>query len=447
MTTVAGNGPGLRVAAINEAIASRLWPIPLAATVVAVALGVLVPEVDRVVDQDLSPTFAALLFGGGVEAARAVLSAIAGSVITVTSLTFSLTVLALQLASSQGSPRLLRMFAADRMVHATLATFMGTFAYALTVLRTVEDATEGADAFVPRIAVTVASVATLTSVVMLTFFLAHLARQLRLETMMRDAHREASRTIDLLWRARPRAPASIPPTPRASRDVAATTSGFLTGVDRAGLIALAREHDIVVEELCTIGDSIVAGSPVLRWWHRDTALTRADAGVDEWLLGRMSLSYEPTPSQDVSFGIRQIADVAMKALSPGVNDPTTAEYAVGHLADLLADIASRPDLPACWADEAGTVRLIPRNPDFRALVDLGLGGVRRYGSGDPRVAARLIRAIGEIGRRTQGVRQREALFEELAGIERAIERLGVDDGDLRKCRDLIREVTVSLRDA
>lgn len=343
---MARNGFGPRAAALSEAIASRLWPIPLAATVVAVILGVVLPEVDRAIDQNLPATFAALLFGGGVEAARAVLSAIAGSVITVTSLTFSLTVVALQLASSQGSPRLLRMFAADRMVHATLAIFIGTFAYALTVLRTVEDATEDAGAFVPRIAVTVASVLTLTSVVMLTFFLGHLARQLRLETMMRDAHREASRTIAMVWDAAPGRPAPVAPrAPQEAREVRAESSGFLTEVNRSRLLDIAREHDVVVEEISPTGTSVVTGAPLLRWWSRSGAPTRADAGLDSALRAQFSLAYEPTPAQDVSFGIRQITDIAMKALSPGVNDPTTAEYAVGHLADLLADIAARGPLP------------------------------------------------------------------------------------------------------
>ena len=199
-----------RIAVISDAVASRLWPVPLIAVIGAVLIGLALPELDRSVDASLADTVTAFIFSGGTDAARAVLSAIAGSLITATSLTFSLTVVALQLASSQASPRLLRMFASDPMVQGTLAVFLGTFAYALTVLRTVENATDEADAFVPRIAVTVASVLTLVSVVVLTFFLAHLARQLRVETMMRDVHREAAHTIALLADAPPGTPAPAP---------------------------------------------------------------------------------------------------------------------------------------------------------------------------------------------------------------------------------------------
>lgn len=442
---MARNGFGPRAAALSEAIASRLWPIPLAATVVAVILGVVLPQVDRAIDQDLPATFAALLFGGGVEAARAVLSAIAGSVITVTSLTFSLTVVALQLASSQGSPRLLRMFAADRMVHATLAIFIGTFAYALTVLRTVEDATEDAGAFVPRIAVTVASVLTLTSVVMLTFFLGHLARQLRLETMMRDAHREASRTIAMVWDAAPGRPTPVAPrAPQKAREVRAEASGFLTEVNRSRLLDIAREHDVVVEEISPTGTSVVTGAPLLRWWSRSGAPSRADAGLDSALRAQFSLAYEPTPAQDVSFGIRQITDIAMKALSPGVNDPTTAEYAVGHLADLLADIAARGPLPASFTDDEGTARLVPAQPSFESLVALSLGRVRHYGAGDPLVSGRLLRAYGEVGRRTVDDGQREVLRAELARTLEAIDAHAADDTDVRAARRIADEVRAAL---
>lgn len=137
----------------------------------------------------------AVLFNGGPESARAVLSTISGSLITATSLTFSLTVLALQLASSQASPRLLRLFASDSTVHGTLATFLGTFAFSLMVLRTVQNSTDSTAAAVPSISITLCLLLTLSSVIMLTVFLAHPAKQLRVETMLRTVHRETRRTI------------------------------------------------------------------------------------------------------------------------------------------------------------------------------------------------------------------------------------------------------------
>lgn len=148
---------------LRDETRTRLWPLPVVALVSAVALGIALPRLDAALADDLSPAVAAYLFGGGAGAARTVLSAIATSLITVTSLTFSLTVLTLQLASSQYSPRLLRTFTRDRFVHRTLALFLGSFVYALTVLRTVRTPEGGGAEFVPQLSVTVAFALTLAS--------------------------------------------------------------------------------------------------------------------------------------------------------------------------------------------------------------------------------------------------------------------------------------------
>lgn len=142
--------------ALRDAVSTQLWPIPALGIAVAAVAGVLLPRLDARIDDNLPPTVANYLFGAGASAARAVLEAVAGSLITVTSLTFSLTVVTLQLASSQFSPRLLRTFSSDRFVQATLALFLGTFTYALTVLRTVRTPADDQDLFVPQISVTVA---------------------------------------------------------------------------------------------------------------------------------------------------------------------------------------------------------------------------------------------------------------------------------------------------
>ena len=142
--------------ALRDAVRTQLWPIPAIGIALAALVGVLLPRLDARIDDNLPPVAANYLFGGGAAAARAVLEAIAGSLITVTSLTFSLTVVTLQLASSQFSPRLLRTFSSDRFVQGTLALLLGTFTYALTVLRTVRTPADDQDLFVPQISVTLA---------------------------------------------------------------------------------------------------------------------------------------------------------------------------------------------------------------------------------------------------------------------------------------------------
>ena len=223
-----------------DSLRTQLWPLPVLAVALAVFLGTALPALDAAVDGELPENITALLFSGGPEAARSVLQAISGSLITVTSLTFSLTVVTLQLASSQFSPRLLRTFSSDRFVHGTLALFLAAFAFALTVLRSVRDEGNGNTAFVPEISVTVAFVLAIASVVGLVLFLAHLTREIRVETMMRRVNVETQETIDRVF-PEDRPVAGPAPAPASGMFlIRATSSGFLTSLAREDLLRAAR---------------------------------------------------------------------------------------------------------------------------------------------------------------------------------------------------------------
>ena len=442
------SGARRRLSSFSEAVASRLWPIPAAALVVGVALGVMLPELDRAVDEQLPPTVAGWVFSGGVDAARAVLTTISGSLITATSLTFSLTVVALQLASSQASPRLLRMFAADPVVHWTLATFLGTFAYSLVVLRTVSD--DGGAVSVPRISVTVAVLLTLVSVLVLTLFLGHLARILRVETMLRDVHAESSRTIELLAgdRRDGRDEPATAPADRPERDVAAPRSGFLTAIDRGRLLALAEERDLVVRERLAVGSSVVAGTPIASWWSSEASSavgTRAEVdAIDARIRESVSISYERTPRQDIGYGVRQMADIATKALSPGVNDPTTAVHALGHLAAVLADLAELPPQPATIVGATGRDRLVPCRTHFAALVETALQQPRRYGAGDPDVVARLYGVIADVAWRTDDPERITVLRGQLDRLSASVAREDYDEVERTRFAELESHVRGTL---
>ena len=440
------NGFRRQWAVLSQAIASRLWPVPLAAVIAGVLLGIVLPELDRAIDESLPDDLAALLFGGGTEAARAVLSAIAGSLITATSLTFSLTVVALQLASSQASPRLLRMFASDRMVHATLALFLGTFAYALAVLRTVSN--DDGEPFVPRIAVTVASVLTLASVIMLTFFLAHLARQLRVSTMLRDVHAETHRAIRLAAETREPAADRAPELPATGRRVVvAPRSGFITGVDRQGIIQLAVQHDLVVRELRPVGSSVIEGSQLVEWWMANPGSSldaETSDRVDDALAGTFRVDYERTATQDLGFGLQQLVDVAVRAVSPAVNDPTTAVHALSHLSAVLAKIDRMPAEPPALADEQGVPRLMHAYPEFAELLELAVEQPRRYGASDADVAARLFRLLQELAEGVQRPERRAAIAAQLDRLEASVARADYDTEERARFARLGRRVRQEL---
>lgn len=222
-----------------DALRTQLWPLPTLAVALAVVLGTVLPAMDAAVDGQLPESVTAFLFSGGPEAARSVLQAISGSLITVTSLTFSLTVVTLQLASSQFSPRLLRTFTSDRFVHVTLALFLAAFAFALTVLRSVRDESSATSLFVPEISVTVAFGLAIASVIGLVLFLAHLTREIRVETMMRRVNVETQDTIDRVFPGdRPaRGPDPVPSSETIL--IHSTSSGFLTSIDQGALMRSA----------------------------------------------------------------------------------------------------------------------------------------------------------------------------------------------------------------
>ena len=381
---------------------SALWPIPLLIVVLAVGLGVVMPIVDGMLGtggQDASPL--AFVFGGGPSAARGLLGAIAGSLISVTGVVFSLTVVALQLGSSQYSPRLLQTFATDPVVQATLAQLTGTFVYALTALRTVRSADEsdGEASFVPRLSITLAFLFALGSVAALVVFLGHLARSLRVETMLRNVHDEATAAMRASTDESSDAGASLPTTP--GTPVEAVSSGFVVEVDAELLVRAAREVDVVMALVPRMGDSVVAGTPVAHAWRRDGGAV--DLGALTGPVGKaVRLSFEREPDQDAAYSLRKIVDIAGRALSPGINDPTTAVHALSHVSALLGDLLPRPTTAHTWCDEEGVLRLVVPRWSPEALVRLGLEEPLEYATGQPAVLRRIAGVLHELAWRVRG---------------------------------------------
>ncbi len=411
---------------------TRLWPLPVAALVCALILGVALPVLDSATDDDLPTSVSRYLFGGNAGSAQTLLSAIATSLITVTSLTFSLTVLTLQLASSQYSPRLLRTFTRDRFVQRTLALFLGSFVYALTVLRTVRTTDGGSDAFVPQISVTVAYMLTLASALGLVLFLAHLAREIRVETVLRTVHDEADDSVSRVLGDRRTLPDALLPAPSpgsAVRSLRARESGFVVSVSAGALVEAAVEVDAVVTLDRRVGDAVVAGTPVARAWSAHVSpLSPEDAHtLQERLAEAVSAGYERTSEHDVAFGLRQLTDVALKALSPGINDPTTAVHALSHAAALLCDLVPR-DLDAeVVCDDAGCVRVVVRQWSFSELLALATVQPLLYGASDVFVLTAVWELLEAVAQVDRAGRHSSAVGQQLSLLDETLERGDLGD--------------------
>lgn len=419
------NDGSRRLAVFREAWRTQLWPIPALGVLAAAAFGVWLPAIDARVTGSFPDALTGYLFSGGPEAARTVLSVIAGSLVTVTSLTFSLTVVTLQLASSQFSPRLLRTFTRDRVVHATLALLLATFTYALAVLRTVRASLDSPAAFVPQMSVSLAFLLCLASVLALVVFLAHLARQLRIESLLREVHAETSGVMTALLASSPSKEQDVvaPSAPPGATTMRARRSGFLTSTDERALLAAATAADAVVSIERLPGDFLVAGTPFgLAWTH---GIAPPDEGalaeLEEHVAKAVRTGFERTAAEDIAFGVRQLVDVAVKALSPGINDPTTAVHALGHVSALLCEAAGHDLGTRLVRDDEGRVRVLLRRPGLDTLVDLALNQPRRYGADDPEVFARLLLLLRELAWSTSRPQHRPLIEDHLTILVEVLE--------------------------
>jgi uncharacterized membrane protein len=399
--------------------------VPVLGIAVAICLGVALPALDEVLASRADGHPLTFVFGGGPSAARDLLAAIAGSLISVTGLTFSFTVVALQLSSSQHSPRLLQTFVTDRVVQLTLAQLVATFVYALTVLRTVrsEDATSDESAFVPRLSVTVGFVLTLISVIALVLFLGHLARSLRVETMYRDVHDEATETYGRELPDDDDGPAIELPA-EAPGQVRARSSGFVVDVDARALVTAAEEAGVTVLLGARIGDSVVAGTPLGAVWATGPGATPDLDRVEEAVHRSVRLGFERSPTRDIAYSLRKVVDIVIRALSPSTNDPTTAVHGLSHISALLGRPVAHPPRPSAFRSDDGVLRLVVPQWDAATLLRLGLEEPLQFASGQPAVLRRIAGLLREVAWRAP----RGALDDAL-------------DGYLRQVVELAREST------
>ncbi|WP_113718301.1 DUF2254 domain-containing protein [Arthrobacter dokdonensis] len=419
---------GLHVA--RDAFRAQLWPLPIAGVVLAVLAGVLLPHLDAHVDGDLPGWLDALVFSGDPGASRTVLDAVAGSLITVTALTFSLTVVTLQLASSQFSPRLLRNFTQDLFVQVTLALFLATFTYSLTVLRVVRSSGESASAgFVPRLAVTTSFLLALASVVGLVLFLAHLTRQIRVETMLSNVHMDASLTASTNL---PNLDAGSPPAPQPPSQpamVSVASSGFLVRVDQGKLLHLADSIDAVISLYREPGEFLLGGTPLASYWPRgEGSITDPDdvAKLRKGIHDAVSTGPERTAAQDVGYGLRQLTDVVNKALSPGINDPTTAVHALGHTAALLAELMGYQLGATTLTNDNDVPRVILARPTFAEYLDSAITQPRKYGTSDPMVASSLYQLLWGLACNAPS-QHHPAIADQLERLQKSVARQAFDN--------------------
>lgn len=333
-----------------------------------------------------------LRFGGilpsGPAGARSLLSSIITAMISFTALVFSITVVALQLASSQYSPRVLRTFLQDRIIQATLGTFVATFLFAMVVLAALPDQE---DRGLPELSLAVSIALVLASSGTFIYYLHHITTVMRASHIIGSIGAQTRRSI-----ARLPPPEELPAIVlgEVTQTVPASEPGMVSNVDLALLARLAREHDCAITVVPTPGDFVAAGAPLLRV-HRTAGGTARPVPAEQAEQG-VTLSVERTPGQDLGFGFRQLADIAERALSPGVNDVTTAVRAVQEAHDLLRRLATRPNPTHAVHDDDGTVRARMSGVSYDSLLAMIIDDIRLVSRQQPRVMRLLDSVIRDV---------------------------------------------------
>lgn len=411
-----------RLRDLFEALRSSLWFIPMLLLSGAVVLAVGLVEVDSNISRDRLTDWPRL-FGAGAEGSRGLLSAIAGSMITVAGVTFSITVVALALASGQYTSRILRNFMRDRANQVVLGVFVGVFAYCLVVLRTIRGGDEGR--FVPSVAVLAALLLAFAAIGFLIFFIHHIAASIQATSIIEAVARETLDAVDRLFPAEVGGSAAAEPAGEALEagrtaptwmTIPARKTGYVRGIDAETLFDIARNQDTVVRMETGIGEFVIEGSPLA---------SMAGRQPDEGCIRRVNAAYaverDRTVQQDAAYGIRQLVDVALKALSPGINDTTTAINCVDYLGAILARLAARP-VETPGRSDGHQLRLITRGPTFAGLLAEALDQIRQNAEGNVAVLTRLHQILEIVATRTTDAHRRQALRQQADLVAATAER-------------------------
>ncbi|APX85935.1 formate C-acetyltransferase glycine radical [Methylorubrum extorquens] len=375
-----------RVQAWIESMGDQFWLRPGLIVLLCLGLGQTAVwlETARIAGYDASSPNANWGYSGGAEGARALLGAVASSTIGVAGTTFSITIAALALAAGQMGPRLLRNFTRDARNQIVLGIFLGTFAYALIVLRTVRTVEEST--FVPHLAVSGAIVLAMLSIGTLVWFIHHIATSINVETVIESVHSDLCEAVRT--RALDAADITRPSHIPDGAGIAVAESGYLQALDVDGLANWAHEQGVVVALRVRPGDYVPSGFPI----------ACLSAGVDDAagaLGAAMTFGRRPAAMQDLEYTVRQLSEIAVRALSPGINDPFTAGSVVDHFGDVLCRIAPRY-LPTGAIERDGRIVLVHPVTDYAGLCDCMLHMIRQNAAGSVHVLVRMLDVLTRV---------------------------------------------------
>lgn len=374
-----------------------LWFTPFLVVATAIILASAAIEIDTRIGEDIFRRWPRL-FGASADGARALLETVSGAMITVAALTFSITVLVLTMAASQYTPRVIRNFMGSRSTQLVFGAFTGIFCYCLVVLRVVRG--EGED-FVPSVSITMAMLLAFLGVAVLLYFIHHIASSIQVSAIASDIAAETVKMVDATFgqckeeeMTRNRNGSAV----AACRFVVQSAhTGYLRSVDLDALSEYAAKKQLVVKIECRIGDFVIESGLLA---HLDRP---ADEEMQRELNRFFSVGHYRTIEQDIGEGIQQLSDIALHALSPGVNDTSSALLCIDYLSSIFARMAPLQLKPRhCYHD--GKILVFAPGTDFEEILDTTFGNIQQSGKGNFPVYMRLLAALCNVGAQARGTR-------------------------------------------
>ena len=428
----------------------RFWAVPA----LLCLAGVILAEVMVTIDQHFrfdQGSFGGAFFRASASGGQNLLTAIASSLLTVTATTFSITIAVLALTSSTYGPRLIRNFMTDRGNQVVLGAFLGSFLYALLVLRSVRAGGDSAitDQFVPQLSMNVAVVLMVIDIALLVYFINHISESIQIGTLSGRLRAEFIRSATHLYPEqgvdRADLPDDAPPTPVLDESdcdrIQAKSAGYVLYVNLDKVIAVADEADAAIVLSVRPGEHVIDGDTLALAQPADALSESQRKDVEK----AISVGPERTPNQDIEHALQQSSEMAIRAISPGVNDPITAQNSLDDLTAGLALMASKAPPSMQRFNEAGHLRVIAPRVDVGDLIANLFADLRAYATRAPGVMRRALQLATKVGDCAVDGAVRLQLAQEVDQLVDAYAHAQPPDAELAAFRHLAQETAAGLR--
>lgn len=414
--------------------------------ILAAYLFIWIDKLDNPTIKDIS----SYVYNGGADGARTLLSTISASMIGIAGVTFSITIVALTLASGQFGPRLLRNFMKDLGNQFVLGTYISTFIYCLFVIQAIRSV--GDLDFIPRLSIAFAMFLAILGLGVLIFFFHYISTSIQADYVIADAYKDLHRAIDKSFPAR----VEITGNKKFSHNtlitineeshphvwqIQSSKSGYLQAIDYEGLVTLAQKEEIIIELKLMPGDFQMMGSGIMTIKANQSNLDLSTTLNDCMIVGK-----QKTSDQDMEYSIDQLVEIAVRALSPGINDPTTAITCIDHLSSALSIIALRQFPPNIYMDSDEQLRVIAKPYSFTGMFNTAFDQIRQNGSGSEAICIRLLEVFEKMAPIMITKEQKDLIHQHAEMVHTASEKNFEEDRDKEIANKLYKKVLQAIAD-